>query len=234
MTRRVTCKRRAAVGGCPLGRSVVASSHGFTVVEMTTSVAVLVIVMSAAWLLLTTSNDNLNRISYGGQASELNRAALASFERDLGHAMLPYSRTSAVLVAQKRTCSFMADVDNPADGYPELVTWSADDEDHSLVRTVKRPPQPLTADEITGISDFGGGTVTSTTVLTGLASDTDIDTPMFTYKAGATDAASDMADHPGRVGLVTFRLANGLPDKSQNLVDRTGAFRVIAFVINGY
>ena len=76
--------------------------------------------------------------------------------------------------------------------------------------------------------------MTSSTVLTGLASDTDIDTPMFTYKAGATDAASDMADNPGRVGLVTFRLANGLPDKSQNLVDRTGAFRVIAFVINGY
>ena len=55
--------------------------QGFTLVEMSTSVAVLLVVLTAAWLLLTVSNNNLNKIDYGGQASEMNRAALASFEQ---------------------------------------------------------------------------------------------------------------------------------------------------------
>jgi hypothetical protein len=40
------------------------------------------------------------------------------------------------------------------------------------------------------------------------------------------------------VGLVTFRLRNKLPDDvpddQSNIIDRTAAFRVIAYVINGY
>jgi len=234
MTSRAIGGRRVTVGDLSLRGLFSAPAHGFTVVEMTTSVAVLLVVMTAAWLLLTTSNDNLNRIGYGSQASDINRAALASFERDLGHATLPLSRKSPIFVAQGRSCAFIADVDSPADGYPELVTWWASDAEHALVRTVARPPEPLTADEIDSISDFSGGTVTSSTVLTGLAAGEDISTPMFSYAVSATDRPAYLEANPGSVGLVTFRLVNGLPDKDQNVVDRTGAFRVIAYVINGY
>lgn len=234
MVPRVTRKRRGAAGDPSFGCFVVSPSDGFSLVEMTTSVAVMLVVMTAAWLLLTTSNDNLNRIGYGGQASDINRAALASFERDLGHAMLPSSRTSPVFEAGARACTFMADIDNPGDGFPELVTWSADDVNHRLVRTVERPPTPVSAHDVMAIGDLRGGAVTSSTVLTGLSPATVPGTPMFTYKVSATDPFADLVSQPARVGLVSFRLANGLPDETQNVVDRTGSFRIIALVINGY
>jgi len=208
----------------------VASDRGFTLVEMTTSVAVLLIVLTAAWLLLTVSNNNLNRIDYGGQASELNRAALASFERDLGHAVLPYSKKSAVLVAGPRTCSLMVDEDN--DNRAELVTWMADDTNGRLLRVVQRLPEGLSS--AARVDDFEGGEVTTSTVLTGLAADEDLGgEPMFVYAIDATGANVWDGD-PGLVGLVSFHLRNGLPDSHSNIIDRTGAYRVIAYVINGY
>jgi len=211
---------------CRLG----ASDPGFTLVEMTTSVAVLLIVLTAAWLLLTASNDNLNRIDYGGQASELNRAALASFERDLGHAVLPYSKKSAVLVAGSRSCSLMVDEDN--DNRAELVTWVSDDANGRLLRVVQRLPEGLNS--AANIDDFEGGEVETSTVLTGLASNEDLGgEPMFVYAIDATGANVWDGD-PGLVGLVSFHLRNGLPDSRSNVIDRTGAYRVIAYVINGY
>jgi hypothetical protein len=55
---------------------------------------------------------------------------------------------------------------------------------------------------------------------------------MFGY---AVDAATPDWEHdPGKIGLITFRLRNGMPDSESNVVDRTAAFRVIAYVINGY
>jgi prepilin-type N-terminal cleavage/methylation domain-containing protein len=217
------------------GRQVTAcrfgvSDGGFTLVEMTTSIAVLLIVLTAAWLLLTASNDNLNRIDYGGQASELNRRALASFERDLGHAVLPLSKKSPVLSADVRTCSIMLDENN--DDRPELVTWTADDDNERLLRVVTRLPEDLTS--ASDVSDFIGGEVAPETVLTGLAPSADLGTePMFVYAIDATGANPYQGD-AGTIGLVTFHLRNGLPDSQSNIVDRTGAYRVIAFVINGY
>jgi hypothetical protein len=210
---------------------------------MTTSVAVMLVVMTAAWLLLTSSNANLNRVGNGSQASELNRAALASFERDLGHAMLPGGRSvSAVLVAGTRTCSFLADVDNPPDQRPELVTWTADDSAaHQLLRVVTRAPSSVATDQITSLSSFTGGTTTTSSVLTGLSTAADItaapdlgQATMFAYAVSATDPGSHLDANPGLVGLISLRLRNGLPDKNSNVIDRVGAFRVIAYVINGY
>lgn len=207
-----------------------ARDSGFTLVEMTTSVAVLLIVLTAAWLLLTVSNNNLNRIDYGGQASELNRAALASFERDLGHAVLPYTKKSAILAAGQRTCSVMVDEDN--DDRVELVTWMADDTNGRLLRVVQRLPEDLNS--AANVSDFEDGEITTATVLTGLAPDEDLGgEPMFVYAIDATGSNVWNGD-PGLVGLVTFHLRNGLPDSQSNIIDRTGAYRVIAYVINGY
>jgi prepilin-type N-terminal cleavage/methylation domain-containing protein len=229
---RATGTRRRPAGGYSLGRLLVAPGHGFTLVEMASSVAVMLIVMSAAWLLLTTSNNNLNRIDYGSQASEANRSAFDRFERDLEHAVLPSGGTSAVLSAEQRSCSFMADVDSPADGLPELVTWAADGT--KLVRSVQRA-NDLEQAELGYEHGFHHGPITSSTILTGLASAQDIgDQPMFTYARSATDSDWEGNPVPALVGLVTFRLRNGLPDKGQNVVDRTGTFRVVAFVINGY
>lgn len=187
--------------------------RGFTLVEMTTSVAVLVVVLTAAWLLLSVSNNNLNRIEGGGQASEMNRAALASFERDLNHSML-VSNVSPVERAYERTCSFRADVN--ADDEADLVTWTADDQKHELLRVVT-----------------SGGVTATDTVLTGLAPASELQgEAMFIYAVDATHP--DWEHDPGKIGLITLRLRNGMPDAFTNVVDRTAAFRVIAYVINGY
>lgn len=203
-------------GAAAVSRRAFATSpdRGFTLVEVTTSVAVLLVVLTAAWLLLTVSNNNLNRIEGGGQASEMNRAALASFERDLNHAVLPPSGASAVQRAAERTCSILSDVNK--DQVAELVTWTADDVNHRLLRAVT----------IAGVT-------TTETVLTGLAPAGDLGgDPMFTYGVDATKP--DWQSDPGKIGLITFRLRNGVPDAESNIVDRTAAFRVIAYVINGY
>jgi prepilin-type N-terminal cleavage/methylation domain-containing protein len=218
-----------AAGGRTLGWSRFSPDRGFTLVEMTSSVAVMLIVMSAAWMLLNTSNDNLNRIDYGSRASEDNRMAFDRFERDLEHGVLA-GKASAVLNADARSVSFMAEADSPADDLPELITWEATN-DAKLVRRVQRLSVAPAA-RIGAMSDFTNGAVTSTTILTGLASETDLGGPMFTYARSATNA--DWQHTPGLIGLVNFHLRNGLPDKNSNVVDRNGTFRVIAFVINGY
>jgi hypothetical protein len=199
---------------------------------MTTSVAVLLIVLTAAWMLLTVSNNNLNRIDYGGQASELNRAALAAFERDLGHSVPVDTETSPVLVAGERTTSILVDVDD--DHRPELVTWmAANDSQDSLLRVVRRLPD--TQNLASSVSDFANSVPSTTTVLTGLApaSAYPADRPLFSYSVDATTTVGAGTD-PAHVGLVSLHLINGLPDSSSNVIDRTGAFRVIAYVINGY
>jgi prepilin-type N-terminal cleavage/methylation domain-containing protein len=211
-------------------RTSARNDRGFSLVEMTTSVAVLLVVLTAAWLLLTVSNDNLNTIDNGGQASELNRAALAAFERDLNHSVLPGDDVSPLLRAGARRCDFLADVDNDPTTR-ELVSWQADDENHTLVRMVtsstETTPNPTTPE------DFAGGEVATTTVVTGLSSVDEYpegSPAMFTYATDATTGFTSL----GRVGLVSFHLRNGLPDSTQNVVDRTAAYRVIALVINGY
>jgi len=96
-----------------------------------------------------------------------------------------------------------------------------------VTRSTETTPNPST------IGDFAGGEVETTTVVTGLASLDEYpdDKPaMFTYATDATTGFTSL----GRVGLVSFHLRNGLPDSTQNIVDRTAAYRVIALVINGY
>ena len=143
---------------------------------------------------------------------------------------------SAILSAEPTSCAFLSDVDIPVDGRPELITWSGDERSHTLVRSVKRAPAAVATEDLDSITSFSGGAETSKTVLTGLASPADlgIDSAMFDYSVSATYGGSDLRSHPALIGLVTFRLRNGLPTKDMNVIDRTNAFRVIAYVINGY
>jgi prepilin-type N-terminal cleavage/methylation domain-containing protein len=164
MGRRTTRVSRVAGGHCAAGGFLAVRESGFTLVEMVTSVSLLLVVLTAAWMLLTVSNDNLNHIDYGGQASEINRAALDSFERDLNHSVLPSLGVSAITRAAQRTCTFLADVDK--DGTAELVTWSADDENHRLLRSVTQAPEGNLEPKLT---DFATLDPTTETVLTGLA-----------------------------------------------------------------
>jgi hypothetical protein len=202
-------------------------------------------------LLLTASNDNLNRIDFGSQASEANRAALASFERDLGHAIVPPSGVSPVVFADPRACAFLSDVD--ADGVSELVAWVAYTVSNELERHVTQPigggSTPSTPGDfgmqgwnqvLTPNSRPSGMTVFDVTqVGAALKNLTDPDEdiakyghsfPVFSYAMDATRATTD----PTKVGLITVHLRNGLPDNDSNIIDRTGAYRVIAYVINGY
>ncbi|HEY5483748.1 MAG TPA: hypothetical protein VIK31_08050 [Propionibacteriaceae bacterium] len=213
--------------------SRVASRHradsevGFTLVEMTTSVAVLLVVLTAAWLLLTASNTNLSTIENGGQASELNRAAFAAFERDLGHAVLPPGNSSPVLYNGTRRCALL--VDDDKDRYAELVVWSVDESQHRLERSVTNAVHE--SNLLGSEADFAGGVTTTATVLAGIATAADTPSPaLFTYAVSATTDATHTAD----IGLITIHLRNGLPSPTANVIDRTASFRVIALVINGY
>lgn len=207
---------------------------GFTLVEVTTSVAVMLVVLTAAWSLLLVSNANLNTIENGGQSSEMNRAAMSYFERDLGHSVLPLEDVSPVLRAAARSVSFMADTDN--DGEPEMITWRADDSSHKLLRVVTRTPDATRTP--TTFTDFATGISTTETVLTGLAPRQDMmEPPMFVYGIDATtkyDPDNDPANGVRRVGLVTLRIRNGMPNHEYNVTDRSGTFRILALVINGY
>ena len=201
---------------------------GFTLVEMVTSCAVLVIVLASAWLLLNASNQNLNRIDFGGQASEMNRAALAQFQTDLGHAMVRPDGLSPVLANGPRRCAML--VDDDKDTFAELVVWSADDTQNALVRTVTQAPvQSLT---LGSEADFVGGATTTTVEVTGLATAAETGSPtLFTYQ---DDASSPDATLTADIGLITMHLRNGMPARTDNIVDRTASFRVMAQVINGY
>ena len=217
------------------GRAQAGGDRGFTLVEMVTSVAVMLVVLTAAWLLLTASNNNLTTIENGGQTSEINRAALATFERDLNHSYLAQDDISPILAASSRSVTFMVD-ENTTDGHVELVRWSADDVRHELVRTVTDSTETTTAP--TTIGDFAGGLVATQAVVTGLATADEMGSPaLFTFGVDATtpyDPATDPAADMRRVGLVTVHLRNGLPDRNSHVSDRSGAFRIIALVINGY
>lgn len=197
---------------------------GFTLVEMMMSVSLLLVVMSAAWLLLTTSGDNLNRIGNGSQSAEANRAALDAIGRDVLHGVLLPNGSSPIMGAAPRRMAILADVNG--DGKVERVVWLADDAAHTLLRGVTQAtpahPQPE------GEADFDGGVTTTSTVLTGLADPSGA--PLFDYYAGASTPAANAED----VGLVKVHLRNGMPTPTMNVVDRTSGFRVVAFVINGY
>jgi hypothetical protein len=194
---------------------------------MTTSVAVLLVALTAAWLLLTVSNSNLSTIQNGGQASELNRAAFAAFERDLGHAVLPPNNGSPVLFNGARRCAILVDDDN--DRYAELVVWSVDETAHKLLRSVTNAAHESSL--LGSEADFVGGVTTTMTVLDGIATAADTPTPaLFTYAISATTEATHTAD----IGLISMHLRNGLPTPTANVIDRTASFRVIALVINGY
>lgn len=205
---------------------------GFTLVEMLTSVGLLVVVLSAAWLLLTTSGDNLNRVGNGSQAGEANRAAMEALGRDITHGVVPPSGASPILGAEPARLAILADEDVDGDGQAELVrvVWEADDTSHTLFRSVTEAtdakPQPESE------ADFEGGVTTTSTVLTGLADPSG--DPLFVYYAGSYAGTPTTAAHAADVGLVKVHLRNGLPTPTMNVVDRTSAFRVVAFVINGY
>jgi prepilin-type N-terminal cleavage/methylation domain-containing protein len=202
---------RTVFGSGPTGGS--RSDRGFTLVEMVASVGILVVVLGGAWVRLKTTNDKMNRIDFGGQASEANRSALAAFERDLGHSVLAPGGQSPVYVADSRTCALYCDVDN--DGVAERVQWSTDATQNTLVRSVTN----------------AAGDTTSTVELEGLATAAETPAaPLFTY----FDSATAPSTSTGSIGLITIHLRNGMPTRTQNIVDRTASFRVIAYVINGY
>ncbi len=199
---------------------------GLTLVEMVAAVAVILVVLSASWLLLVTANDNLDTIGYGSQATEANRAALASFERDLNHGVMPMGYVSPVLEADTMRCSIL--VDDLGDGNRQLVTWQVDTEQSTLLRVLTQPTDP---EQVTPMSldDFAGVT-TTTTVVTGVDWPGTQDPPVFTY---SHDAAT-WDGNAETIGLVTLHLRNGLPSPVSNVTDRTATFRVTGYVINGY
>jgi hypothetical protein len=203
---------RALIGTASRPASV-RSDLGLTLLEMMTSCVVLVVVLTAGWFLLTTTGFNLNMIQYGGQASEGNRTALASFQRDIDQSVCPGVGVSPIVFPAPRTVSIDSDVDN--DGVAETVTWTTDDTQHLLLRVVT-----------------DGSTTTTTTVLEGLA-DQASDT-MFTY---ATDAKSGWETAgsvaTSTIGLVGMHIRNTLgPVATQTIVDRSIWCRVNSYVMN--
>jgi hypothetical protein len=188
------------------------AERGLTLVELTTSTVVLLVVLTAAWLLLTATGSNLNRIQFGGQASEGNRAALAALQRDVDRAISP-TNVSPIFYAGTRTVSMYSDVDS--DTVPETVTWTADDTRHLLLRVVT-----------------DGSVTATTTVLDGLTDGpSDV---MFTYAQDAEKGwePSDSVT-TSTVGLVGMRVRNALgPDDTKMIIDRSATCRVTAYLMN--
>jgi prepilin-type N-terminal cleavage/methylation domain-containing protein len=201
--------------------------RGFTLVELITSVVVMLVVLAAAWLMLTATSNNLNMIGNGGQAAETNRAAMSAFERDLTHGVLPGADVSPVLQDTSMTCSVL--VSDKGDGSRQLVTWRADTQDNRLLRVITQP-NATAQDPPTSLADFDGGASTTMVMADGLDWRNTVDPPLFSYAHDATGWDGTLTS----IGLVTIHLRNGLPDPTSNVTDHTGVFRVTAYVINGY
>lgn len=208
-------------------RAAGASDAGFTLVEMMTSLVIMVVVLAAAWLMLTATSNNLNMIGNGGMAAEANRAALAAFERDLTHGVLPGAGVSPILEDTTLTCSIL--VSDTGDSNRQLVTWRADTAHDALVRVITRQPSQ-TAEPPTSIADFADGPSQTTTVVTGLDWRNTSSPPLFSYSHDATSWDGTTQS----IGLVTIHLRNGIPTSTQNVADGLGVYRVTAYVINGY
>ena len=208
-------------------RTARANEAGFTLVEMMTSLVVMVVVLAAAWLMLTATSNNLNMIGNGGMAAESNRAALAAFERDLTHGVLPGAGVSPVLEDTTMTCTIL--VSDTGDSSRQLVTWRADTQHDVLVRVLTRQLTE-TAEPPTSLADFADGPSTTTTEVTGLDLRNTSSPPLFSYSHDATSWDGSVQS----VGLVTIHLRNGLPASTDNVADGLGVYRVTAYVINGY
>jgi hypothetical protein len=188
------------------------SESGLTLLELMTTVGVMLVVLTAAALLLDSTGTNLNRIEFGGQASEGNRGALAAFQRDVDQAVGTTLGVSPVIVAQPRTVTFYA---ADASGTPEAVTWTTDDVNHLLLRAVT-----------------DGGVTATTTVLSGLADDAS--KTMFTYAVDASQGWEPAGSvTPSTVGLVGMRLINTMgPVATQTIIDRSVWCRVDVYAMN--
>jgi prepilin-type N-terminal cleavage/methylation domain-containing protein len=200
---------------------------GFTLVEMLTSVAVMLVVLTAAWLMLSASSANLNMIGNGGQTSEANRAAMSAFERDLSHGVLPSADVSPVLEDTTMTCSIL--VSDTGSGARQLVTWRAVAANDTLVRVITQP-NATAHDPAISLADFVDGASSTTTMVTGLDWRNTHDPDLFSYTHDATTWNGSVDS----IGLVTMHLRNGMPESTSNVTDRTGVFRVTAYIINGY
>lgn len=217
------------------GRRTPRNDAGFTLVEVVTSVGTMLVVLTAAYLLLGTSNANLDRIKFGGETAEANRAAIALLQRDLDRSFVPANGNSPVLSASHDAVTFLADL-KPSDGRRQVICWRAEEASGTLVRVVTSVEETWTQ-----FDPLDETSQTVQTVVTGLATASDLEQAgglqMFTYGVDAVTAYDpDSGSYAGQneIGLVTFRLRNGAPDRNSNVTDRTAAIRVLPYVINGY
>ena len=133
MNRPNSSRTRARV----IARGLRAGDAGFTLVELVTSVVIMLVVLTAAWLMLTATSNNLNMIGNGGMAAEANRAALSALQRDLTHGVLPGPDVSPVLEDASMTVSIL--VNDTGQTSRQLVTWRGDTQNDVLVRVITQP-----------------------------------------------------------------------------------------------
>jgi prepilin-type N-terminal cleavage/methylation domain-containing protein len=213
-------------------RHILDDERGFTLTELLVSLSVMLIVLTAGFLLLGASTNNLNVIQNGSQASEANRLALDFFQRDLNRSTVLRDGVSPVLAAGPRGIAFAADVDG--DGVAELVRWQADDSSAKMLRSVYKFTSTETSPTPLGIDSYSGVNPTTSTMLSGL--DPSVDS-IFTYYAKADTPYGDTPTDVqlSHIGLVSIRLRNALgAGDSRSVVDRSVSCRVMAFVVNGY
>ena len=223
MNRPNSSRTRARV----IARGLRAGDAGFTLVELVTSVVIMLVVLTAAWLMLTATSNNLNMIGNGGTASEANRAALSALQRDLTHGVLPGPDVSPVLEDTSVTVSIL--VNDTGQTSRQLVTWRGDTQNDVLVRVITQP-NASAPDPASTLADFAGGASITTTMVTGLDWRNTSNPPLFSYSHDATSWDGRVES----IGLVTIHLRNGIPLSTTNVADGLGVFRVTAFVINGY
>lgn len=198
---------------------------GFTLPEVLITAGVFVIVLTAAYGVLSTTNTTLNVVQSGSQAYEKARATIDAFKRDVWAVAALQDYSGPIVTASPSVCSMTVLDKNDV---KTLVTWTADSSTKKLYRSVTYAAGGVTPSSLSQFTALGS-TTTTTTMLTGLTN-----TNVFTYMHSATDPITT----PDTTGIVWIRIrnmidpVNGVAQSGQS--DLQDSARLMSYVVNGY
>jgi prepilin-type N-terminal cleavage/methylation domain-containing protein len=112
-----------------------AGEGGFSLLELMIAVAILPIVLGAAYLVFMTMSGNYSSISAQSEATSEAQRAMDTMVREIRQAQETTVGGGALEVATPTKCSFYADMDR--DGLPERISYYVDGTD--LFRAVGMP-----------------------------------------------------------------------------------------------
>ena len=126
------CRKHIGFGG-PLG------DEGFSLTELLAAVAILPIILGAAYMVFFTLSGNYSSIAAQSEATSEAQRAMDTMVREIRQGQEITDGGGAVAAATATRCSFYADLDR--DGTPERITYYVDGSD--LYRAQAEPQSPV-------------------------------------------------------------------------------------------